>query len=193
MAQGGQNIFLSNYLLYYILAATSARNYKIIHPTHTTTPSWDYTTYNHPRNHPRDTYTPFPGRVLQHEHHHPHEKRNGMMAGMDLMEMLGRARGGSVAVTRPLGSVSSSSSSSSSGRRGHRIDRYGKIGDKPTTENNGGGVVGGGKKYDVVRLDDVVGEPVGGLVDVDEDGDDDDDVGGGELKRGRMVVVEDLD
>ncbi|KAK4205364.1 hypothetical protein QBC40DRAFT_162703 [Triangularia verruculosa] len=138
-----------------------------------TTASWDYTTYNHKhdhhdpkRHHARDTYTPFPGRVVpQHVHHH--EKRNGMAGGMAFLEMLGRAQGGGVAVTRPLGGGASV--------RGHR-GRYG---------NGGRGGEGKGRKgYDVVRLDDAVGEPVGYLTEGGE--------GEGELKRGRMVVVEGL-
>ncbi|KAK4648516.1 uncharacterized protein QC761_110805 [Podospora bellae-mahoneyi] len=139
--------------------------------THTTA-SWDYTTYNKPRqhthpqrHHSRDTYTPFPGRVV-HDHHH--DKRNGM-AGMGLFEMMGKARGQGVAVTRPLGPVS-----------GNAVRKNKGGGNRDAHSAGGGG--GGGRRYGVVRLDDAVSLPVGEMVD--------DGKGEEELKRGRMVFVE---
>ncbi|KAK0673319.1 hypothetical protein QBC41DRAFT_215153 [Cercophora samala] len=140
--------------------------------THTTA-SWDYTTYNPrhreehrlpQRHHSRDTYTPFPGRVVNN-------KRNGM-AGMGFLEMMGRARGAGVAVTRPLGSYAGKAGKKGGGGRGG--------------VNPGGNHSGGKGRYEVARLDDAITAPVGEMT-VDSDD------GTGELKRGRMVFVEELD
>ncbi|KAK4177426.1 hypothetical protein QBC36DRAFT_371677 [Triangularia setosa] len=151
--------------------------------THTTA-SWEYTTYNtrhHPqRHHPRDTYTPFPNRVAQQAHHN--SKRNGVI-GMGFMEMMGRARGQGVAVTRPLDAARppryvrrmASTIARGNGNKHH------SDGDNISREDNGGG-----RKYGVVRLDDATSPPVGFLTGID-------DAENEELKRGRMVVVEEVD
>lgn len=91
------------------------------------------------------------------------------MAGMGLLEMMGKARGQGVAVTRPLGPVS-----------GNAVRKNKGGGNRDAHSGGGGG--GGGRRYGVVRLDDAVSLPVGEMVD--------DGKGEEELKRGRMVFVE---